>query len=204
MKKTLCVTLVGLACLLGCTRTQPTQTSTDVSSTTERTEEQIPSVDTSKSRVVSVESGGATRTDANSRSSHSDAEGSRASVSVSSSKTAPDGQTSQRNSVMKVSSEGAAQDSLGYTQDDKNIAITGSNVNKTWTAAGQDVAVSGSNNTLVFLGTTHGLSVTGSGNRVEVENPAIVDVSGQNNEILYSGPAPTIEKAGEGNTVAVK
>ena len=198
MKKTLCISLLALVWLVGCTQT-PT-TSTDVSTTTE-TDSKVTSVDSAKSRVVSVEQGGQKRTDANSRNSHSDANGSRATVSVSASRKEPDGQTSQRQSVMKVTSEGDDQNSLGYTQDDKNIAITGSNVTKTWTAAGQDVAISGSNNTLQFLGTTHGLSVTGSGNKVQVENASMVEVSGQNNEILYSGAPPTISKNGADNIV---
>lgn len=202
MKKNFCITLVALAWLVGCAKTPAPTTSTDVTTTSEN--QQVATVDSANSRVVSVEQGGVQRTEANSRSSHSDAEGSRASVSVSAVQKNPDGKVSQRDSVMKVSSEGDGKDSLGYTQDDKHIAITGSNVVKTWTAAGQDVAISGSNNTLTFLGNTHGLSVTGSDNRVEVENSEIVEVSGEHNQVVYTGTAPTIEKSGNGNSVVAK
>ena len=201
MKKTMCMTLVSLLWMVGCSQTPPT--TRDVSTTTETESQQLATVDSSKSRVVSVEANGRSRTEANSRSSHSDPTGSHASVSVSASRQEPDGETSQRNAVMKVSSEGDDQNSLGYTQDDKNIAITGSNVTKTWTADGQDVAISGSNNTLQFLGNTHGLSVTGNGNKVQVDNPSLVEVSGQSNEILYTGTPPTITKNGEHNVVVM-
>jgi len=90
---------------------------------------------------------------------------------------------------------------MGYSQDDKSVAVTGSNVTKDFTVNGQDVAISGSGNTLNFKGNTHGLSVTGNDNHIQVENAVMVDVTGQNNQVTYSGSKPEISKAGEGNLV---
>ena len=191
MTKRFGLSVLAVACLAGCAQqpiaVQPTS-----------------SVTSSKSHVVSVESEGQSRTEGTSRNSHSDAGGSQATVEVSAQQTDSKGNSSKRDSVMKVSSEGANANSLGFTQDEHNLGVTGSNVTKEWTVSGQDVAVSGSNNTLTFRGKTHGLSVTGSGNKVMVDNPEMVEVSGEENSVTYQGPAPTIKKTGLRNAVVAK
>ena len=158
----------------------------------------------SGTHVETVESGGQSRTEGNSRTSKSDNGGSSATVQVSAQQKDAKGNVSNHESLMKVSTEGTDAGSVGFTQDDHNVAVTGSNVTREWTINGQDVAVSGSNNTLTFRGSTHGLSVTGSGNRVTVDNPAQIDVSGQENSIVYVGATPTITIAGSKNAVTSK
>jgi len=150
--------LAALALVAGCSSSP--STSSERAVTTESTERQVPSVTQEKGTTVTVETDGNKRTDGTYQSSHSDAEGARASVQVHSEKSTADGATSSHDKVMKVTSEGGEADSLGFTQDDKNVGVTGSNVTKDFEVNGQDVAVSGSGNTLSFKGDTHGLSVT--------------------------------------------
>ena len=199
MRKTFIISLTALALLGGCST--PTATSTERATTTENTERAIPAVTQEKSTVVSVEANGNKRSDGTYQSSHSDDNGARASVQVHSQKVSADGATSSHDKVLKVSSEGDDATSLGFTQDDKNVGVTGSNVTKEFTVSGQDVTISGSGNTLTFKGNTHGLSVTGSDNHIQVENPEMLDVSGENNQVTYSGAKPTITQAGQGNQV---
>ncbi len=199
MRKTL-LSFVALALLAGCSSAPPT-TSSERAVTTESSERAVPSVSQQKGTTVTVETDGNKRTDGTYQSSHSDAGGARASVQVRSEKSTADGATSTHDKVLKVSSEGADSDSLGFTQDDKNVGVTASNVTKEFEVSGQDVAVSGSGNTLTFKGDTHGLSVTGSDNHIQVENADMVSVAGQNNQVTYSGSKPEITKAGEGNLV---
>ena len=199
MRKTLAISLAALALLAGCSSTPAT--SSEQAVTTETSERQVPSVTKEKATVVSVETDGNKRTDGTYQSSHSDAEGARASVQVHSEKSSADGASSSHDKVMKVASEGGDAESLGFTQDDKNVGITGSNVTKDFQVSGQDVAVSGSGNTLSFKGDTHGLSVTGSDNHIQVENADMVNVSGENNQVTYSGSKPEITQSGQGNLV---
>ena len=199
MHKSFALSLAALALVTGCS-TAPT-TSSERAVTTESSERQVPSVTQERGTTVSVETNGDKRTDGTYQSSHSDADGARASVQVHSEKSSADGASSSHDKVMKVTSEGGEADSLGFTQDDKNVGVTGSNVTKDFAVSGQDVAVYGSGNTLTFTGDTHGLSVTGSDNHIQVENADMVNVAGQNNQVTYSGTKPEITKAGEGNLV---
>lgn len=200
MRKTLVISLAALALLGGCST--PTSSSTERAVTTESSQREIPNVSQQKSTVVSVEANGSRRTDGTYQSSHSDENGARASVQVHSQKSDPSGVTSSHDKLLKVSSEGDDATSLGFTQDDKNVGVTGSNVTREFTVDGQDVAVSGSGNTLTFRGNTHGLSVTGSDNHIQVENPQMLDVSGENNQITYTGAKPEISQSGQGNQVS--
>ena len=199
MRKSFALSLAALALVAGCS-SSPT-TSSERAVTTESTEREVPSVSQQKATTVTVETDGNKRTDGTYQSSHSDAEGARASVQVHAEKSTADGATSSHDKVLKVTSEGGEADSLGFTQDDKNVGVTGSNVTKDFAVAGQDVAVSGSGNTLSFKGDTHGLSVTGSDNHILVENADMVSVTGQNNQVTYSGSKPEITQSGEGNQV---
>lgn len=198
MLKSIALSLTALALMAGCSTTPTTNTERAV--TTEQSEKEVPvpAVSQQKSTVVSVEANGNKRTDGTYQSRQSDAEGSRASVQVSSEKSNANGDTSKHNKVLKVASDGTE---MGYSQDDKSVAVTGSNVTKDFTVDGQDVAISGNGNTLNFKGATHGLSVTGNDNHIQVENAVMVDVTGQNNQVTYSGSKPEITKAGEGNLV---
>lgn len=200
MRKTLALSFAALALMAGCSSTPPT-TSSERAVTTESSERAVPSVTQEKGTTVTVETDGNKRTDGTYQSSHSDAGGARASVQVRSEKSTADGATSTHDKVMKVTSEGGEADSLGFTQDDKNVGVTGSNVTKDFDISGQDVAVSGSGNTLSFKGDTHGLSVTGNDNHIQVENADMVSVTGQNNQVTYSGTKPEITQSGEGNLV---
>lgn len=199
MRKTLAISLTALALLVGCS--SPPTTSSEQAVTTETSERQVPSVSQEKSTVVSVEADGNKRTDGTYQSSHSDTEGARASVQVHAEKSSADGSSSSHDKVLKVASEGGDAESLGFTQDDKNVGVTGSNVTKDFQISGQDVAVSGSGNTLSFKGDTHGLSITGSDNHIQVENADMVNVSGANNQVTYSGSKPEITQSGQGNLV---
>jgi hypothetical protein len=199
MRKTLIISLAALALLGGCST--PTATSTERATTTQNSERAVPAVTQNKSTVVSVEANGNKRTDGTYQNSHSDAGGARASVQVHSQKSNASGASSSHDKELKVSSEGDDATSLGFTQDDKNVGVTGSNVTKEFNVNGQDVAVSGSGNTLTFKGSTHGLSVTGSDNHIQVENPQMLDISGENNQVTYSGTKPEITQAGQGNQV---
>lgn len=199
MRKSFALGLAALALVAGCSN--PPTTSSERATTTESTERAVPSVTQQKGTTVTVETDGNKRTDGTYQSSHSDADGARASVQVHSEKSTADGASSSHDKVLKVSSEGGEADSLGFTQDDKNIGVTGSNVTKDFSVSGQDVAVSGSGNTLTFKGDTHGLSVTGSENHIQVENADMVSVTGENNQVTYSGSKPEITQSGQGNQV---
>ncbi|MBS2040052.1 DUF3060 domain-containing protein [bacterium] len=200
MRKTTVILMASLALLGGCS-TPETNSSAERATTTETTERAVPSVTQNKSTVVSVEANGNKRTDGTYQSAHSDENGARASVQVHSQKSDASGSTSSRDKVLKVSSEGEDATSLGFTQDDKNVGVTGSNVTKEFNVDGQDVAVSGSGNTLTFKGKTHGLSVTGNDNHIQVENAQMLDVNGENNQVIYTGTKPEITQAGQGNQV---
>lgn len=161
-----------------------------------------PQIVESKSRVSTNEVNGQGRTEANSRVSVVDGEGAKAESRSSAERFDQNGTVSRESKVVSASSDGNADASAGYTHDDKNVAVSGSNVTRTIDVNGQDVAVSGSGNTLTFSGDAHGLSVTGSDNKISVPSPEMIDVSGARNTVTYSGTTnPTVKQAGEGNSV---
>ncbi|MCW5872941.1 MAG: hypothetical protein KIS61_37190, partial [Candidatus Eremiobacteraeota bacterium] len=77
MRKTLALSCAALALVAGCS-SSPT-TSSERAVTTESSERQVPSVTHQKGTTVSVETNGNKRTDGTYQSSHSDADGARAS-----------------------------------------------------------------------------------------------------------------------------
>ena len=159
-----------------------------------------PSITTSNSKVVTVASGDTSRTEEYGRNSHSDSQGSQASTHQAARQVNSDGVTREHSSDVNS----ASKDTVGFSQDEHHIVVTGSNVTREFAVSGQDVAVSGRSGHLVFTGKTHGLSITGDDNHVEVENAILVEVSGLRNQVLYSGPRPEVRKTGNSNAVQSK
>ncbi len=192
MYKSALAALVSLIVMSGCSQTNDanvanaTQAQTRVSKTS--------------STVVSTEKDGDSRTDGTFQKSLSGPEVSTASVKVESKKTDASGQSREHSTVV---SSGSSTDTgnLGYSQTDKNIVVTGSNVTRTFEANGQDLAISGNNNHLIIKGKVHGISVTGRENQVQVENPEMIDVKGAKNNVVYSGPVATVSEIGNENRV---
>lgn len=177
-------TLMAALTLAGCTTPQqPT----------------APAVNTSKSQVSTVESGGTSRTEEYARNSQSDASGANATTHQRAEQTNPDGSTSAHNSDLATDSRVG-----GYSQDEHHIVVSGTNVTREFTARGEDLAVSGTGNHLTFRGKAHGLSVTGNDNTVKVEGAAIIDVTGERNKIVYLGSTPQIADKGKGNSITAE
>jgi hypothetical protein len=147
-----------------------------------------------------VETDGKVRTEDYARASHSDAQGSQVNTHQGAHQVNADGTNSGHESNLSSSTN----NTLGYTQDEHHINVTGTNVSRQFPATGQDVAVSGQGCHLTFLGQTHGLSITGNDNQIEVENATLIDVSGARNKVQYTGAPPEIKQSGEGNSLQPK
>lgn len=158
------------------------------------------SVVQSKSTVVSTEKDGVARTDGTYQNSKSNPTVSSASAREHSKETQADGQSSEHNTVVSSASS-AESGSLGFSQNAKNIVVTGSNITRTFDANGQDLAISGSGNHLKITGRVHGLAVTGKDNAVRIDNSLIIDVKGTGNSVVYAGATPIITKTGNDNQV---
>jgi hypothetical protein len=190
MNKHILPALVSLAMLAGCSQASDT-TVANASQTT---------VSKTSSTVVSTEKDGNTRVDGTFQKSKSGPEVSTASVKVESKKTDATGESREHSTVV-ASGSSTDTGNLGYSQTDKNIVVTGSNVTRNFEANGQDLSISGNRNHITIKGKIHGLSVTGSENQVDAENPQLIDVKGTKNNVVYSGPAATVAEIGTDNRV---
>lgn len=177
--------LMSLALACGCSNQAPPKSEVSVTQ--------------NQSTQVTVESEGQKRSDATFQSSHSDSQGSRASVQVSASKTDANGKTSDYHRAAKVSSDDST---LGFTVDDKQILVTGSNVTREFQCHGQDVRVSGNLNHLTFRGPINGLSVVGTDNSINSEQTDTIAVEGKNNRIRYQGQKADVRDGGSQNQVS--